>query len=309
MRAAAILGPGNLARSMLSFQRATNVQWTSLIEQADIIVVFGGDGTVHRHLSTLVELDVPALVVPCGSGNDFARALGIRNVRDAVEAFRIFAESSNSSSIDIGVVRPGKAGGAPAPHSYFCCVAGVGIDTAIAKRANALPQWLRSHGGYALSASREFLRFAPFPATISSNGIDAAPRPTILTAVANAPAFGGGMKIAPQARLDDGRLDVCVVGAMDPFKLFCLFPTVYFGRHLSFREIEYAQTPAVKIETEFPVDVYADGEYVCPTPVEFSVARSALKVVAGASATLTAKCYTTDNLCLKTDARASGSGF
>ena len=87
------------------------------------------------------------------------------------------------------------------------------------------------------------------------------------------------MKIAPQAKLDDGKLDVCIVRGMDTFKLFCLFPTVYFGRHLTFKEVEYTQTPVVRIDTEYPLDVYADGEYVCQTPAEFSVARNALRVI------------------------------
>jgi diacylglycerol kinase family enzyme len=113
---------------------------------------------------------------------------------------------------------------------------------------------------------------------ISGNGTRAF-RPTILASVANTPAYGGGMKIAPQAKLDDGKLDLCIVRAMDTFKLFCLFPTVYFGRHLGFREVEYTQTQSVKIETEIPFDVYADGEYVCQTPAEFSIAQNALEVL------------------------------
>jgi diacylglycerol kinase (ATP) len=187
----------------------------------------------------------------------------------------------NVRDIDLGVIRELKAGEAPAPHGYyFCSVAGVGIDTEIVRRANALPKWIRSHGGYALSAPREFLRFAPFPMKTSC---DEAPtssfQPTVLAAFANAPTYGGGMKIAPQAKLDDGKLDVCIVRDMDRFKLFCLFPTVYFGIHLSFDEVEYAQAETAKLDTEYPLDVYADGEYVCQTPVEFSVSRNALKVI------------------------------
>src|SRR5215469_1940500 len=105
MRAAAILGPGNLARPVAAFQRLTGVEWTSLIEQADAAVIFGGDGTVHRHLSELVELEVPVLVVPCGSGNDFARALGIRRLRDSLEAWRNFMAGGTARSIDLGVIR------------------------------------------------------------------------------------------------------------------------------------------------------------------------------------------------------------
>jgi diacylglycerol kinase family enzyme len=114
---------------------------------------------------------------------------------------------------------------------------------------------------------------------ISLEGKAAPAKPTLLAVFANSPTYGGGMKIAPQGRLDDGKLDVCIVRAMTTFKLFCLFPTVYFGRHLSFREVEYTQAKTARLETKYPLDVYADGEYVCRTPVEFSVARNALKVV------------------------------
>jgi diacylglycerol kinase (ATP) len=322
MRAAAILGPGNVAKSLIRFQQATLAQWTSLLEQADVVVIFGGDGTVHRHLSTLVEIGVPVLIVPCGSGNDFARALGIRTWRDSVSAWHGFVASNTFANIDLGVVKgqacapgnstalgPNEARTNHDSTQYFCCVAGVGIDGAIIRRANALPSWFRSHGGYALSTPQEIFHFTPFPMRISLSGTTAGSQPTILAAIANAPAFGGGMKIAPQAKLDDAHLDVCVVRAMNAFKLFCLFPTIYFGRHLNFCEVEYSQTPAARIETEFPFEVYADGEYVCQTPAEFSLAPSALKVIAGASASLSAKCYTSDTLCLKTDARASGSGY
>jgi diacylglycerol kinase (ATP) len=279
MHAAAILGPGNVSRSMLAFQRATKVDWTSLIEQADVIVIFGGDGTIHRHLSMLVDLDIPVLVVPCGSGNDFARALGIRNLRDSLKAWQAFLAHGHARGIDLGMVRCSRNPTSALGERYFSCVAGVGVDSAITRRANSLPRWLRTNGGYALSACRELLHFAPFPVKVSINGTVGGFRPTILAAVANTPAYGGGMKIAPQAKVDDGKLDVCVVRAMETFKVFCLFPTVYFGRHLGLKVVEYAQTSTVRIETEYPAEVYADGEQVCQTPAEFSVAERALKVL------------------------------
>ena len=87
------------------------------------------------------------------------------------------------------------------------------------------------------------------------------------------------MKIAPHAEMDDGRLDVCVIGAVDPFKLACMFPTVYFGRHLRIREVDYFQAARLRVETETPLEIYADGEYVCRTPAEVSIQRGALKVL------------------------------
>lgn len=291
MRAAVILGPGNVSKPLAAFQRAAHAQWTSLIEQADAVVIFGGDGTIHRNLATLVDLGVPLMVVPCGSGNDFARSLGLHDPSDSLSAWQRFASGGgNVRTIDLGVIQASpKINNAPAasgargtndqPH-YFCCSGSVGLDVEIVRRANKLPSWVRARGGYGLSAPGEFFRFHPFPMKICPNGNSAGEfRPTLLVAVANAPTYGGGVKIAPQAKLDDGKLDVCVVRAMDKFKLFCLFPTAYFGRHLMSKNVEYGQTDHVSIETEVPVDVYADGEYVCKTPVEFNVAREALQVI------------------------------
>ena len=167
-------------------------------------------------------------------------------------------------------------------------MAGVGLDGEVARRANLLPRWLRGHGGYALSFAPTVFSFAPFPVKILIPGEDAgssdlwvvrSDQPTILAAFANTPLYGGGMKIAPQARMDDGLLDVCMVGGVNPFKLFCMFPTVYAGRHLKIREVEYFQAARVRVETEHPLDVYADGEFVCRTPVEVGVEPAALRVV------------------------------
>ena len=268
-----------MSRAMAQFQRLTGAEWTSLLEQADVAIIFGGDGTIHRHLAELVEIDVPVIVVPCGSGNDFARAIGIKDLRDSAQAFSQFENyASNLQRIDLGMIC-GVSSTGTATQRYFCCVAGVGIDGAIAARCNRLPSWLRGRGGYALSAPPEFIRFAPLPMKVGMNGAQPASQPTLLAAVANAPAYGGGMKIAPHANFSDGKLDLCVVRGMNVFKLFCLFPTVYFGRHLGFKEVEYSQTDSVRIETEYPIDVYADGELVCKTPVTFGVAHEALQVI------------------------------
>jgi diacylglycerol kinase family enzyme len=108
-------------------------------------------------------------------------------------------------------------------------------------------------------------------------------RPTLLAAFANTPLYGGGMKIAPRAKMDDGLLDVCIVGAVNRLRLLRLAPTVYSGNHLNVPEVEYFQAVGVQVETERPLDVYADGEYVCRTPVEVSIERAALKVVTAAA--------------------------
>ena len=301
MRAAVILGLGCSRKNLKPFQTDRTIDWRiglpASSDLVDIIVLLGGDGTIHRHLSQLVKLALPVLVVPAGSGNDFARALGLRSVRDSVVAWRSFcAGTYNVRAIDLGIIKPlGDAGGAraqPAPSSnsvlgtqhYFCSVAGVGLDSEVSRRANTLPRWLRGHGGYALTLAPTIFRFAPLPIKIlarnqAGDWIVRSDQPTILTAFGNTAIYGGGMKIAPRARMDDGQLDVCVIAGVNPFKLACMFPTVYFGRHLRIREVDYFQAARLRVETETPLEIYADGEYVCRTPAEVSVEPRALKVL------------------------------
>jgi diacylglycerol kinase (ATP) len=87
------------------------------------------------------------------------------------------------------------------------------------------------------------------------------------------------MRMAPRAQLDDGLLDVCFVRRTSKRRILTFFPTVYLGSHLRLREVEYFQTPALRLETERPMDVYADGEYVCRTPVEVRVMQRGLRVI------------------------------
>jgi diacylglycerol kinase (ATP) len=299
MRVAAIFGLHDSRKSLRIFQRDSRASWTTGLPatsgDASAILIFGGDGTVHRYLAQLVRLRLPVLVVPRGSGNDFARALKIRSVGDALGAWRRFAAGAgNINSIDLGVITEAvtaksaaDSGKEAAPQShYFCCVGGVGLDTEINRRANLLPRWLRTHAGYALSLPSALLRFAPVRIKIASAEkrearafVTRSDTTSMVAAFANAPAYGGGMKIAPNARLDDGLLDVCVVSDMDKFKLVCLFPTIYFGRHLRLPQVDSFQAERLRFETERPLDVYADGEYVCQTPIEVSVAPRALTVI------------------------------
>ncbi|MGC2370224.1 MAG: diacylglycerol kinase family protein [Candidatus Sulfotelmatobacter sp.] len=293
MRAAAIFGLGCSARNIRPFQTDKTIEWhigmPATADQADVILIFGGDGTIHRHLSQLVKVGLPVLIVPAGSGNDFAAALGLRRVRDSLAAWRRFCSGRGTArTIDLGIISQvnGHAGGAPAPQgqTYFCSVAGVGLDAEVARRANALPRWMRAHGGYALALIPTIFRFPPFPMRILELAADGRctthrEQPTLLVAFANTAAYGGGMRIAPHARMDDGLLDVCIIGGIGPFKLTCMFPTVYFGRHFRVREVDYFQASRVRVETETPLDLYADGEYVCQTPAEIGIAPAALKVL------------------------------
>ncbi len=310
MRVAAIFGLHSSPRHLQSFARISDAKWQLGLPanstDADAILIFGGDGTVHRHLQQLVQLQLPALVVPHGSGNDFARALRLRSIGDALGAWREFTSQQpaedqgknpggvkNVRRIDLGVISavssPSAAANASVPAArgrYFCCVGGVGLDVEVARRANRLPRAVRRRGGYLFSVLPALFGFQPLAVKVHASRDDLSGAldtrhdgPAMVVAFANTPTYGGGILIAPHAQLDDGKLDVCVVESMAKARLLRLFPSVYSGRHLKIPEVKYFQADRLRIETEKPSDVYADGEYVCSTPVEVTVERAALKVI------------------------------
>ena len=279
MRAAAILGIGTSPEDLKAFQtEGTTFQLGVPAESGnlDAILIFGGDGTIHRHLSELVRLQLPVLTVPLGSGNDFARALELKSLGQAVAAWKQFVSNGNNiRAVDLGVITTPTQ---PQPH-YFSCVAGVGLDTAIARIANQLPRWLRSHGGYALSLPVALAGFTPPQVELQKDGQPHSSTPRVLAAFANSPFCGGGMLIAPGANMTDGLLDACLIARLSKGKLLRLFPSVYSGNHLKFPEIEIVQGRRFHLITSQPADVYADGEFICQTPVEIGIAPLALRVI------------------------------
>jgi diacylglycerol kinase (ATP) len=236
-------------------------------------LIFGGDGTVHRHLPQLHEQKIPMLVVPAGSGNDFAKAMGIRSVEIALRAWQQFcADGSNVREIDLGIIR------ASGQEILFCCVAGVGMDAEANARANRMPQWLKGRGGYVLAALQSLIAFKPVEMSVKTAQKEIQ-RSAFFVAVGNAHRYGGGMKVTPRALPDDGLLDICMVSKLNKLKLLCWVPTIFFGGHLRLKQVEYFQAEQVRIETERELELYADGDFACKTPVEIGVVRRALRVI------------------------------
>lgn len=285
MPAIAILGPDVSPESLALFsspdcQLIGRKRGEPLLH-ADAAIIFGGDGTVHHYLYELSRAKIPLLVVPRGSGNDFARALGIRSDRDALAAWERFLRMPTPREIELGIVAP--LGDMSLSPRLFCNVGGAGLDSEANRRANAMPRWLRGRGGYLLSvlaAIRSFhaTRFAVDMQQTASvqKTID---EPGLMLAFANGPTYGGGLRIAPQADFADGQLDVCFIRKMPRSRMLRLIPKVFSGSHLQLPEVEYFKAARLRIETEIPLDVYADGEFVCRTPVEVSVVPKALRVI------------------------------
>jgi diacylglycerol kinase (ATP) len=252
------------------------------------VLIFGGDGTVHRHLPKLHKLRVPVLVVPFGSGNDFAKAIGLRNEDTALQAWKQFcAGCRNVREVDLGVIKSCRQRQSQAgeEETLFCGIAGIGMDAEANARANRLPAWLKGRGGYLLAALRSLIVFKAAEMSAISEEKEIR-QSAFFIAVGNTHRYGSGMKIAPRAAPDDGLLDVCFISRMNKFKLLCWLPTIFFGGHLRSSQVEYLQAQQVSIEAERPLEVYADGDYACCTPVDIRVIPKALRVIVPAPISL-----------------------
>src|SRR5215469_7658206 len=174
MRVAALLGTTVSPRIIERFRCSGGIEFISQIdlsEAADAALIFGGDGTVHRHLPWIHANKVPVLVVPKGSGNDFARALGINSERTALRAWKQFCDSKrNIREIDLGLIRKNNQ------EIPFCCVVGAGLDAQANMRANRMPAWLRGSGGYLVATIQALLAFKPvgIEVTTADSGISSA---------------------------------------------------------------------------------------------------------------------------------------
>jgi diacylglycerol kinase (ATP) len=147
-----------------------------------------------------------------------------------------------------------------------------------------MPRWLRGRGGYVLGALGAIRTFSAQRFMIAAQRVGSADKTIdergLMVAFANGPTYGGGLRIAPAADFADGQLDVCFVREVGKARLLRHLPKVFSGRHTSLSEVEYFKASHLRLETEVPLDVYADGELVCRTPVEVGVVPKALRVIA-----------------------------
>ena len=276
MRAAIINGPHAFHHWRRLVKEDVSADWSDELSPGlDAVVIIGGDGTVRRHLPQLAEISAPVLVVPTGSGNDFASSLGIKNPRQALELWKRFGERrDNVRTIDLGCATD--AGGV---RHLFCNVANFGMDSDINRRANNLSPFWRANGGYILSLFPSLVHYRPPEVRICIDG-RMMERKLLLAVAANGTRYGRGLHIAPKADMHDGRLDLCFVREIPKLKVAVLFPLVYFGKHLIIKEVEYANFQRLSVESAQPLEVYADGDFLCHTPAEITVVPNALQVIA-----------------------------
>jgi len=230
----------------------------------DVVVAVGGDGTVSEVVNGIKDSKAILGVIPVGTGNDFARALDIPlTFEKALEC--IF--NGKNRRIDLGVVN----------DKYFINVASVGFDAQVVIETQNIKKSLLGSAAYVFGLFKALMNYSPFDLEIETED-RAIKRQAVLIAVANGIFYGGGMKIAPHARMDDGLLDVCLVNSMTKWNIVRLFPLLFSGKHLFRPEVEYFKVKRINIECENGY-INSDGEIPGKCPANFKVAADAIRII------------------------------
>jgi diacylglycerol kinase (ATP) len=249
----------------------------------DALVVVGGDGMVHLGVGQVVGTGVPLGIVAAGTGNDIARALHlpIREAEAGADVvLRGLGENPAGHRRAIDVIRCTPGGGEVAAGDdvrWFAGVLGAGFDALVNERANG---WTRPRGRlkYVAAMLRELPVFQPRTYTIVLDG-QLVSTAAMLVAVANGPSYGGGMRVAPDAVLDDGLLDLMVVEPLSRARFLSIFPRVYAGTHVRDPRVSVRRGRLVTVDAPGIV-AYADGERISALPLTCEVVPGKLVVLA-----------------------------
>jgi diacylglycerol kinase (ATP) len=235
----------------------------------DALVVVGGDGVISLALQVLAQTDIPLAIVPAGTGNDHAREFRIP-ARDPEAAADIVVDGM-ADTIDLGRIK-----GADGTDRWFGTVMAAGFDSLVTDRTNRM-RWPHGRMRYnvAMIAELSKLRLLPFRLTFDGEELNTQ---LTLAAFGNTKSYGGGMLICPDADPTDGLLDATMVASASRTKLIRLFPTVFKGTHVNLDEVRTARARTITVDSP-GINAYADGEYVCPLPVEVSAVPAALKIL------------------------------
>jgi YegS/Rv2252/BmrU family lipid kinase len=231
----------------------------------EIPVVMSGDGLVGMVGGALAGTGVPLGIMPGGRGNDLARVLGIPDEPAAAIDLLL---SGSTREIDVG----------EANGRRFLGIASVGFDSDANRIANET-RFIRGHLVYAYAALRALAAWKPARFTVRV-GEENLRFTGYTVAVANNKAYGGGMFVAPDAEIDDGRFDVVMIGKVGKLRFIANLPKVFKGTHVDNDEVRVFQTPQLELSASRPFAIYADGEHLTDLPARLRILPGALTMIA-----------------------------
>ncbi|GAA2436375.1 diacylglycerol kinase [Streptomyces pulveraceus] len=233
------------------------------------LIAVGGDGMMSLALQAVAGTMTPLGVVAVGTGNDFARALGLP-IRDPAAAGRLAAEALKGGAVrEIDLGRVGER--------WFGSVLASGFDSRVNDRGNRM-RWVGGRFKYDLAILAELAAFKPIPYRIALDGGPVREIEATLIAVGNGTTYGGGMRICADAVMDDGLFDVTVVGECSRTTLIKVFPRVYKGTHLGHPKVTVHRVSSIELAAA-GVTAYADGEQLGALPLTAHCVPGAVRVL------------------------------
>lgn len=231
----------------------------------DAILLLGGDGTVHDALPAVAAKNIPLGFLPCGRGNDLVRNAGLQaNLKKSCH----LPPNLSFSRFDLPAVN----------QIPFIGIAYVGFDAEVNRMANdGVGHW-SGELGYIVGVFGTLKNFRPFEMEMTIDGESLRER-VMMVAIANGPFYGGGMKIAPQAVMDDGVLNICIVKEISRLELLRQFPKVFKGTHIYHPKIVMKSGRSVQIVSDESREVFADGERVGTLPAECSIGSQTIRIL------------------------------
>jgi len=240
----------------------------AVADGVDAVVALGGDGMVHLALNVVAGTPTPLGIIPAGTGNDLANTLRLPT-KDPVAAAGVIVEKLAAGGRPMDAVRVG--------DKWFGCVLGAGFDSRVNDRANRM-SWPRGRMRYNLAILGELRVFKPLPFVLELDG-ERWETEAMLVAVGNAKSYGAGMKVTPDAEVDDGLVDVQVLGPVSKPEFLKTFPKVFKGTHVNHPQVTIRRAKVVSLSSP-GVTAYADGEYLADLPITCETVPGAVTVLA-----------------------------
>ena len=241
----------------------------AVADGVDAVVALGGDGMVHLALNVVAGTSTPLGIVPAGTGNDLANTLQLP-CKDPVQAAGLIVDRlTGSGARPMDAVRVG--------DQWFGCVLGAGFDSRVNDRANRM-SWPKGPMRYNLAILAELRVFKPLPFVLELDG-ERWETEAMLVAVGNAKSYGAGMRVTPDAEVDDGVVDVQVLGPVSKVEFLKTFPKVFKGTHVSHPAVTIRRARVVSLASP-GVSAYADGEYLADLPITCETVPGAVRVLA-----------------------------
>jgi diacylglycerol kinase (ATP) len=246
------------------------------LEPNDVLLVVGGDGMVSMAVNLVAGTQIPFAVMPAGTGNDFARGLGMP-VHDLDACLDLTIKALNGKPRAIDLARVSSPHDPEGSSAIYACVLSAGFDAFVNERANRM-RFPRGRSRYTWAIFAELLGLRPREYELTVDGVTRHER-AVLISVANNPNMGGGMIITPDASITDGLLDVFIVRPVSRLRLIRLLPKVFRGEHIGEPEVHIERARSVTIDSPGIVG-YADGERIAPLPLRVDVLPGAALLLA-----------------------------